>query len=307
MHEHIARVLYHCQIHLLYASAVGLAAWALTSIRRGSATTKYWIWVAAALHFVVPVGAVLDKIEASHLSWARPLGVVGDFANNISDGMPGLVIGIIWLTGASVMFVRLIVRLRAESRHAQAAGPAALPASSLLADLPVRFTATRQGPAVEGVLHPQISLPRGIERVLSERELDAVLLHEMRHAKRRDNLIRLFYELALCALWFHPLVWLAGARLALYREMSCDESVIAQAHGEELVSALAKLAEPEEVFLLQAGASSFLSHRLERLSAPTRPASRVMSAMLTLAFVAFLAWSVFSTMAHTACCFVHRP
>jgi hypothetical protein len=30
--------------------------------------TKYSIWVAAALNFVVPVGAVLDKIEASHLA-----------------------------------------------------------------------------------------------------------------------------------------------------------------------------------------------------------------------------------------------
>jgi len=43
MHEHIARTVYYFEIHLLYASMVGVAAWALTSIRGGSATTKYWI------------------------------------------------------------------------------------------------------------------------------------------------------------------------------------------------------------------------------------------------------------------------
>jgi hypothetical protein len=83
MHEHLARVSYYAHIHLLYASGVGLAAWTLTSIRRGSATTKYWIWVAASLNFVVPVGALLDKIGASHLAWARPLGIVGELADRI--------------------------------------------------------------------------------------------------------------------------------------------------------------------------------------------------------------------------------
>src|SRR5713101_6160883 len=47
------------------------------------------------------------------------------------------------------------------------------------------------------------------------------------------------------ALWFHPLIWLAGMRMALYRELSCDESVIQRAQGQALVRALAKLAVPE--------------------------------------------------------------
>src|SRR6266699_6389349 len=70
MHEHITRALYYFDIHLLYASIVGFAAWALTSILGGSATTKYWIWVATSLNFILPVGAVLDKFWSSHLSWA---------------------------------------------------------------------------------------------------------------------------------------------------------------------------------------------------------------------------------------------
>ena len=73
MHEHIARVMYYCSVHLLYASVVGAAAWVLTSIRSASATTKYWIWVLTAFNFIVPVGATVDKVWALHLGWAEPL------------------------------------------------------------------------------------------------------------------------------------------------------------------------------------------------------------------------------------------
>jgi Zn-dependent protease with chaperone function len=99
-------------------------------------------------------------------------------------------------------------------------------------------------------------------------------LHEVAHAKRRDNLTRLLYEFSLCALWFQPLIWLAGIRLALYRELSCDESVIQRAQGQALIRALAKLAVPEEPMFLQATASSYLSHRLAPRRVGTTGASR---------------------------------
>jgi len=273
MHEHIARALYYFDIHLLYASMVGLAAWALTSILGGSATTKYWIWVATSLNFILPVGAVLDKLWARHLSWAAPLGIIGDFANTSTQGRTATMLSGVWLLCATLMLTRLCLRIRAERRDAQAAAgqSARQSAPAFLAQgVPVRFAKNGQAPAVGGVLHPYISLPYGIDRLLSEHELNAVLIHELTHARRRDNLIRLIHEVSLCVLWFHPLVWITGSRLALYRELSCDESVIQSAHGEELVSALAKLANPDKALLLQASASSFISHRLARFggSAP---------------------------------------
>jgi beta-lactamase regulating signal transducer with metallopeptidase domain len=311
MPEHITRGFYYVEVHLLFASIVWLAAWALTSIRGGSATTKYWIWVATSLNFIVPVGAVLDKMWASHLAWATPLSVVGDVGATLTRSAPLVAaLGAVWLLGATLMAIRLGLRLRADRRAARAAdGPGSPgPRPSLLAQgVPVRFAESRQAPAVDGVLRPHISLPSGIDRVLSEHELNAVLIHELTHAKRRDNLIRLVHELGLCGLWFHPLAWITGSRLSLYRELSCDEAVIRSAHGGDLVSALAKLASPEEAFLLQATASSFLGYRLARLaSEPPQGRSRTASALLAIVFAAVLLGGVLETVAHTACCFIPR-
>src|SRR5882724_6625630 len=60
MHEYIARPVYDVGVHLFFASLVWFAAWTLTSMMRGTATAKYWIWVATSLNFVLPLGAVLD-------------------------------------------------------------------------------------------------------------------------------------------------------------------------------------------------------------------------------------------------------
>lgn len=146
----------------------------------------------------------------------------------------------------------------------------------------------------------------GIDRLLNRQELNAVLLREMAHASRRDNLIRLVHEASLCALWFHPLVWLAG-RMALYRELSCDEPVIQRSYGQELVSALAKLAVPDKALFCKRQPHRNLSYRLARyLVGPAQATHRAASPLLTLLFTAVIAAGVFATVAHTACCFVPK-
>jgi bla regulator protein BlaR1 len=173
----------------------------------------------------------------------------------------------------------------------------------------VHFTADCQGPAVEGMWRSHICLPLGIQHLLSERELHAVLLHEVMHARRRDNLLRLIHEFAQCLLWFHPLLWLTGSRLALYRELSCDASVLKGSSGSLLVSALAKLASPENSLVLRSAATSLVAHRLDRLLAPaTAEANRRLNAALAAAFATLLfAGGVFLTVANTACCLVRVP
>jgi beta-lactamase regulating signal transducer with metallopeptidase domain len=280
-------------------------AWMLTTIRGPSATANYWIWVATALNFIVPIGAVMDKLWAPHLGWATPLGTIGDPVWNMTQGWTAVALAVIWIAGALAMFLRLISRIRRERESQASAGLSNqyIVAGFIADGVPVSFDTRHRAPAVCGVFKPHILLPIGIDRLLNKREFEAVLLHELAHARRRDNLIRLLYELSLCALWFHPLIWLAGARMALYRELSCDESVIQRAHGTALVSALAKLALPERELPLQAAASSHLSYRLARVAGPAQT-HRAASLLVTSLFAAVVTAGVFQTIAHTACCFL---
>jgi Zn-dependent protease with chaperone function len=266
VHE-LVRASDRIELHLLYASFVWLAAWLLTSTRRGSATAKYWIWVATSLFFVLPLGSIPTRLWPHRAATLLPHALL---ATALDVGDRALAVAwTVWAIGAAVMLVRLAVRI---TQHE-----------------------TASAPAVHGLLRPRIALPAGIERVLTPAELDAVLAHELRHARRRDNLIRLLYELALCALWFHPLLWLAGSRLALYRELSCDESV---ADGASLVTALAKLTGADAPLPLHASASAFLLPRLEYLSSPPRP-TRMTNVLVALGFAAVLVAGTIETV--TAC------
>jgi hypothetical protein len=74
----------------------------------------------------------------------------------------------------------------------------------------------------------------------------------------------------------------------------------------DLVSALQKLANPEQPFLLQAMASSFLSLRIARLTTPQPRMGCAANRLLASTFAAVLAMGVFQTVAHTACCFLGK-
>jgi TonB family protein len=81
-------------------------------------------------------------------------------------------------------------------------------------------------PGLWRVWRPVIVLPESMANLLDDDELEAIMLHEMIHIERRDNLIGHF-QLGLCALlWFHPLVWFLSRKLFDEREQACDERVM---------------------------------------------------------------------------------
>jgi beta-lactamase regulating signal transducer with metallopeptidase domain len=311
MHEHVAPAVYYLEVHLLYASIVCLAAWVLTSLWNGNATWKYWIWVATSLNFIVPLGGFFNRFGASPVSWATQLSGLDDVGIGISRNLAvGAMVFGAWLIGAVFMLARLVLRMRRDGRHVRVAvgqNSARLKQRFLAHGVPVRLSVMGEAPSVEGVLRPHISLPQGVDRLLSEAELDAVLIHEVIHARRRDNLIGLLHELALCGLWFHPLVWLTGFRLAIFRELSCDDSVIASSRGADLVTALAKLAVPEGSHLLRAGAASLLSHRVARLTtSDPQGTKRAADWLLIAVFAGIFLACVIGTIAHNPSCFKVR-
>src|ERR1700686_1279685 len=166
MLEDAPRVVQSIEGHLLFASIVWLAASLLTALPRGSATTKYWIWVVTSLNFLLPLSAVPARLWPSPVAWFTP----GRALASVTDGVPGApaamaLLIVLWSLGCVVMMVRLCLRIRAGRCDAQA-------------------TAGERGPAVVGLLRPRISLPEGIDQLLTRDELRAVFIHELRHARR---------------------------------------------------------------------------------------------------------------------------
>jgi beta-lactamase regulating signal transducer with metallopeptidase domain len=81
-------------------------------------------------------------------------------------------------------------------------------------------------PGVWSVFKPTVLLPEGISDRLNDRELETIMMHELVHVERWDNLIGIVQRVVCCLLWFHPLVWLLDRQLLAEREQSCDDTVI---------------------------------------------------------------------------------
>ncbi len=84
-------------------------------------------------------------------------------------------------------------------------------------------------PVTVGWIHPVVILPDDWE-TWSSTQLDAVLLHEQEHARRRDPLIQWLALLNRAVFWFHPMAWWLERRLAALAEDACDAAVLSRGH-----------------------------------------------------------------------------
>lgn len=77
-------------------------------------------------------------------------------------------------------------------------------------------------PFTFGVIHPRVVLPTEYITSKSKRQIEAALIHELMHVKRRDILIELFASFICHAYWWCPCIWVLRAELALAAEEICD-------------------------------------------------------------------------------------
>ena len=77
-----------------------------------------------------------------------------------------------------------------------------------------------------GVIRPLILLPPAALCGWSTDQLEMVLLHELAHLRRWDNVINIFQRMVESLLFFHPVVWWLSEWLCLERESCCDRLVV---------------------------------------------------------------------------------
>ena len=243
----------------LFAAAVALVTLVLKNNR---AQVRYALWLAASLKFLIPFALLVAA--GSHLGWLNPQTAQAGLASTMqqinepfvpakpshgaapdmaSDNILGSVLPKIllaaWFGGLALT---LILWWRRWQRIASAMR-GALPVNSRREVEAVRRLERSLGskrpttvivsecklePGIVGIIRPVLLLPASVAERLDDAQLDAILLHELWHIRRRDNLAAAMHMLVQAVFWFHPFVWWIGARLMDERERACDEKVVAQ-------------------------------------------------------------------------------
>jgi beta-lactamase regulating signal transducer with metallopeptidase domain len=88
----------------------------------------------------------------------------------------------------------------------------------------LRLVAAPLSPAVCGFFKPVILLPQALANLPAAR-LRTVLFHEL-HLRRGDVWVNCVQALLQVAYWWHPLLWLANARIRRLREEAVDDAVM---------------------------------------------------------------------------------
>ena len=241
---------------------------AVLLLKEGPSRTRHMIWLIAGLKFAIPSAMVVFLMECaglhlagwshSPLDGANGLASVGQFTAPVyqwsdsavsasaSSGHNELYCGLTlaWLSGVAILLALWVSRRLQFSRSVRAgrgliswretnALHRALGLLGVAGDVDLIVSSGVSEPGVWRVFRPTIVLPVGMADDLSDPELETVLLHELIHIARRDNLIGNLHMMVCCTLWFHPLTWIIDAKLLNERERACDEAVIKLAGGSD--------------------------------------------------------------------------
>jgi bla regulator protein blaR1 len=249
--------------HLWQSTVFALAAGLLTLVlRQNHAQTRYWLWLAASVKFLIPFSLLIGI--GNHLAWARnssgsnaalyvaveevsqpftlpPAPVI--LPANPTTAFSSLLhilpvlLAAVWLCGFAVVLCVWFARWRRISAVVGQGVPlcegrevAALRRLESKGESPkrieMRLSSESLEPGIFGIFSPILLWPHRISERLEDAHMDAILAHELCHVRRLDNLAAAIHMMVEAIFWFHPLVWWLGTQLVVERERACDEAVL---------------------------------------------------------------------------------
>jgi hypothetical protein len=198
-----------------------------------SAAARSVIWLnvfilLVLLHFVPAFAGRAEGLSAGHLSpvhldprWSFALA--GIWAALSLARAVQLIVGAIHLRGLGRRAVQVPVNGELQSLLSGAGARAAqLCASDEVAR-----------PSVLGFFRPRILVPPELLKVLTPRELQQVVLHEMEHLHRADDWTNLLQKLGLVLFPLNPVLLWVDRRLSSERELACDDRVLRSSAGRK--------------------------------------------------------------------------
>jgi beta-lactamase regulating signal transducer with metallopeptidase domain len=161
--------------------------------------------------------------SSSNVTWPQAFG--------------GALLAAVWIIGCLVVLgrcvlghvaiARLVKRARrVTSAEWEASLVAAMVDAGARRTVDLLISDELSAPVTTGFIHPIILLPDGADDWSDERRR-VVLVHEVAHIVRFDYAAQLVATLAGALFWFHPLAWLASARLRAEAENAADDRVLA--------------------------------------------------------------------------------
>jgi RND family efflux transporter MFP subunit len=219
--------------HLWQSTLFAAAIWLVVlMMRKNSAAVRHRLWLAASLKFLIPFSVLVSigsrfqwrtivlSESAGVLTAPDRLAVPPAAIAPQSQGAASAIV-FVWIAGVAVNIVWWFIRWDQVRRSLREATPLNL-------GLPVQAIAVRERvePGIFGIWNPVLLLPEGILDQLSPEQFQTVIVHELCHVRRRDNLTAATHLFIEALFWFHPLIWWIKARLIEEQERACDEEVI---------------------------------------------------------------------------------
>ncbi len=260
-----------------------LVALLIRVLPRKDSQTGFLVWFSALLAtaalpiFLIvqwPQSSVISEY-ASHEALALPLSVV-EYAF------------IAWLILAAAGLLRIVAglwqlrRMRAKCKTIEP-GALAPELASEFSDhgrrqVEILISADATVATAIGFFKPVIIVPKWLLDEGSPDDLKHVLLHELAHLRRWDDWTNLLQRVLKALLFFHPAIWWMERKIALHREMACDDAVLAKTASPQVYAqSLARMAERSflrrQLALAQAvvGRVHQLTLRVTRILDPDRP------------------------------------